>query len=45
MDASDTRMVDVLEQEQLDDGRVVKGVIAYAARILTASQQRYCTSL
>ncbi len=34
----------VLEQEKEEDGRVVKKVIAYASKTLTASQQRYCTT-
>ncbi len=34
----------VLEQEQEEDGRVVKKVIAYASKTLNASQQRYCTT-
>ncbi len=40
-DASDTGMRAVLEQEQEEDGRVVKKVIAYASRTLNASQQKY----
>ncbi len=32
----------VLEQEQEEDGRVVKKVIAYASKTLNASQQQYC---
>ncbi len=34
----------VLEQEQKEDGRVVKKVIAYASKTLNASQQQYCTT-
>ncbi len=37
MDASDTETGAVLEQEQEEDGRVVK-VIAYAPKTLNASQ-------
>ncbi len=44
MDASDTGIGAVLEQEQEKDGRVVKKVIAYASKTLNASQQRYCTT-
>ncbi len=43
-DARDTGMGAVLEQEQEEDGRLVKKVIAYASRTLNASQQRYCTT-
>ncbi len=43
-DASDTEMGAVLEQEQEEDGRVVKKVIAYPSITLNASQQRYCTT-
>ncbi len=43
-DASDTGMGAVLEQEQEDEGRVVKRVIAYASKMLNASQRRYCTT-
>ncbi len=43
-DASDTGMGVVLEQEQEEEGRVVKKVIAYASKTLNASQQRYCTT-
>ncbi len=43
-DVSDTGMGAVLEQEQEEDGRVVKKVIAYASKTLNASQQRYCTT-
>ncbi len=35
-DASDTGMGAVLEQDQEDDGRVVKKVIAYASKTLNA---------
>ncbi len=34
----------VLEQEQEEDGRVVKKVIAYGSETLNASQQRYYTN-
>ncbi len=44
MDASDTGMGAVLEQEQEENGRVVKQVIAYASKTLNASQRRYCTT-
>ena len=43
MDASDTGMGAVLEQEQEEGGRVVKRVIAYASKTLNANQRRYCT--
>ncbi len=43
-DASDTGLGAVLEQEQEEDGRVVRKVIAYASKTLDASQQRYCTT-
>ncbi len=43
-DASDTGMGAVLEQEQEEDGKVVKKVIAYTSKTLNASQQRYCTT-
>ncbi len=45
-DASDTGMGAVLEQEQEqeEDGRVVKKVIAYPSKTLNARQQRYCTT-
>ncbi len=44
MDASDTGMGAVLEQEQEEGGRVVKWVIAYACKMLNESQRRYCTT-
>ncbi len=34
----------VLKQEQEEDGRVVKKVIADASKTLNSSQQRYCTT-
>ncbi len=43
-DTSDTGMGAVLEQEQEEDGKVGKKVIAYAFKTLYASQQRYCTT-
>ncbi len=43
-DVSDTGMDAVLEQEQEEGGRVVKRVIAYASKMLNASQRRYCTT-
>ncbi len=43
-DASYTGMGAVLDQEQEEDGKVVKKVIAYASKTLNASQQRYCTT-
>ncbi len=43
MDASDTGMGTVLEQEQEEGGRVVKLVIAYVSKTFNASQRRYCT--
>ncbi len=42
-DASDTWMGAVLEQEQEEGSHVVKRVIAYASKMLNASQRRYCT--
>ncbi len=39
-DASDTGMGGVLEQEQEEDGRVVKKAIAYTCKTFNASQQR-----
>ncbi len=42
MDASDTGMGAVLEQEQEEGGHVVKRVIAYASKTLNTSQRRYC---
>ncbi len=44
MDASDTGMGAVLEQEHEEGSRVVKRVIAYASKMLHASQRRYCTT-
>ncbi len=43
-DASDPGMGAVLEQEQEEDGRVVKKAIAYVSKTLNASQQRYYTT-
>ena len=39
-DVSDTGMGAVLEQEQEEDGRVVKKAIAYTCKTFNASQQR-----
>ncbi len=44
MNASDTGMGGVLEQEQEEGSRVVKKFIAYTSKALNASQQRYCTT-
>ncbi len=43
-DANETGMGAVLEQEQEDEGRVVKPVIAYASKTRNASHRRYCTT-
>ncbi len=43
-DTNDTRMGAVLEQEQAEDGRVVRKAIAYTSKTLNARKQRYCTT-
>ncbi len=43
-DASDMSMGALLEQEQEEGGKVVKRVIAYASKMLNASQMLYCTT-
>ncbi len=42
-DTSDVGIGAVLEQEQEDEGQVVKKVIAYAFKTLNDSQCHYCT--
>ncbi len=44
MDPSNTGMGAVVEQEQEDEGWVVKRVIAYASKTLNASQRHCCTT-
>jgi hypothetical protein len=42
--ASDDGIGSVLEQDQIEDGKLVKKVIAYASKTLTRSQRRYCAT-
>ncbi len=44
MEDSDTRMGRVLQQEQEENDRVVKRVIAYASKVLNTSQRHHCTT-
>ncbi len=44
MDASDTGMGAVLEQEQEENRRLVKWVIAYTSKTLNKSQRLYCAT-
>lgn len=43
-DASDTGIRALLEQEQDDNGRVVKMIISYASKTFNAIQRGYCTT-